>query len=477
MQTIIHLIQTTKNSIQENSSDIVKEHLLAKPLEEVLSVLLASDFLNCSLTLPLEEATMDRVTVTTWLTVFSVCHRVMGLARVHQFLLEFFLYNESAGENAKVLLGDDTPSHFIKSVINQRTYQIEEEIKHDLVLDWAARSSSANVEEKLECLNMIEFKCFEDVESLEQFKSDIRNVLFLRENNLSKCVLKVEDAIKFKQQRWDLSFSYTKDHFNMKNMRDLIYEKMRLPWPKLVGLFPNPGPGIAEKYILLNNQSLQVQGKLPKMVPLLETVNAECMLCYRSSVFFVSTADPKCPKLCQLNYDLNLTFHVLDLPETFRSINDEFNCRSSRFKICPVGQYLYIIAVDAFCPMTYDTPEKRNIFRLNLDLAIESCNQALAIENASSLRWEHFTDIPEEYLISSPNRLFNGESIKTVAVSKDLFILNDDICICFNVETKVWKEVELAPPARSNPVVFGSQTHLFILGGSCMGKHLVSGEI
>merc|ERR1712222_173806 len=85
--------------------------------------------------------------------------------------------------------------------------------------------------------------------------------------------------------------------------------------------------------------------------------------------------------------------------------------------------------------MAYDSLGKRGMFRLNLDLAIESCNQALAIENASILQWEHVTDIPEEFLVSSPNRLFNGDSIKMVGVHDSVLIL---------------------------------------IGGSCMGKHLVS---
>ena len=140
-----------------------------------------------------------------------------------------------------------------------------------------------------------------------------------------------------------------------------------------------------------------------------------------------------------------------------------------------MGSYLYLIAVDTFSPMAYDSQGKRGMFRLNLDLAIESCNQALAIENASILQWEHVTDIPEEFLISSPNRLFNGDSIKMVGVHDSVLILTDDICVEFNVARAEWKEVELAPPARSNPIVIASEDDLFIIGGSCMGKHLVSG--
>merc|ERR1711974_242288 len=92
-------------------------------------------------------------------------------------------------------------------------------------------------------------------------------------------------------------------------------------------------------------------------------------------------------------------------------------------------------------------------------------------------QWEHVTDIPEEFLISCPNRLFNGDSIKMVGVHDRLLILTDDICVEFNVATTKWKEVELAPPARSNPIVIASDNDLFIIGGSCMGKHLVSGQI
>ena len=230
------------------------------------------------------------------------------------------------------------------------------------------------------------------------------------------------------------------------------------------------------KYRLLNNSSLQLQGKLGQLGELSDRVDTESLLCYRTSLFFISTCSrDKLPSLCQQNFDLNLTFHVLDLPSALRSINDEYHCRSGQFSICRVESFLYLIAVDTFSPMAYDSQGKRGMFRINLDLAIESCNQALAIENAGLLHWEHVTDIPEEFLISSPNRLFNGDSIKMVGVEESVLILTDDICVEFNVSTSKWKEVELAPPARSNPIVIASDNDLFIIGGSCMGKHLVSG--
>ena len=31
----------------------------------------------------------------------------------------------------------------------------------------------------------------------------------------------------------------------------------------------------------------------------------------------------------------------------------------------------------------------------------------------------------------------------------------------------------MAPPARSNPIVIASDNKLIVIGGSCMGKHLV----
>ena len=475
--TIIKLTGLLEGLREGDHQAVVNGHLADNPLEDILSLLRATDFLSCSLSQLVEEATVSRVAIHTWPAIFSQCHAVMGLTRLQDFLLAFFLHQESQEEGEKVQLAGETPAHFIRAVLNQRTLNIREEDKLDLVLDWAAKNSTSAAEEKAECLSLIKLKCFEDIDTLEQLKLDLSEVQFLRHKARDGFVVDINEAITFKRQPWDLSFNFVRRQDKKQNMRDLIREKSLLPWPRLVGLFPGVGSCDSQKYELLYNSNLLVQGKLGQLSSLADTANTECMICYRTSVFFISTPQAKYPQLCQQNFDLNLAFHVLDLPTSFRSIGDEYNCRSSSFNICQVNQHLYIIAVDAFCPMTYDTPEKRGIFRINLDLAIESCNQALAVENASMLQWEHFTDIPEEYLISSPNRLFNSESIKTVGVGKDLFILNDDICVCLNIETRCWKEIELAPPARSNPVVFGSETELFILGGSCMGKHLVSGKL
>jgi len=399
---------------------------------------------------------------------------VMGLIRLQEFLLDFFLHQESDSDSEKVKLGENTPARFISAVLDQSKFPIREEAKLDLVLDWASKSESATQEEKIELLRKVKLKCVDEVDTLEQLNIDIIQVGFIDEDNKQKYLPEVCEAIAFKRQPWNLSFDYERGREKLPSMRDLIREKSSLPWPKIVGIFPRDSSN--SKYRLLNNSSLQVQGKLSQLSELSDRVNTESLLCYRSSLFFISRSENQLPSLCQQNFDLNLTLHVLDLPAALRSINDEYHRRSGQFSICQVESYLYLIAVDAFSPMAYDSQGKRGMFRINLDLAIESCNHVLAIENASLLQWEHVTDIPEEFLISSPNRLFNGDSIKMVGIERSVLILTDDICVEFDVESKTWKEVELAPPARSNPIVIGSDGHLFIIGGSCMGKHLVSGQ-
>ena len=48
--------------------------------------------------------------------------------------------------------------------------------------------------------------------------------------------------------------------------------------------------------------------------------------------------------------------------------------------------------------------------------------------------------------------------------------------VSLNITSKVWSEKELAPPARNNPIVFGSDSDLFVIGGTCIGQALVSGQ-
>ena len=473
MKRIIGLTEVLENQDERDQQDLVSHQLADVHLDHLVDLLKAADFLSCSLTPLVEEVAIERVTIDNWTNVFIACHSVMGLTRLQEFLLDFFLHQESDSDSEKVKLGENTPARFISAVLEQTKFPIREEAKLDLVLDWASKSESATQEEKIELLKKVKLKCVDEVDTLEQLNIDIIQVGFIDEDNKQKYLPEVREAITFKRQPWNLSFDYERGREKLPSMRDLIREKSNLPWPKIVGIFPRDSSN--SKYRLLNNSSLQVQGKLSQLSELSDRVNTESLLCYRSSLFFISRSENQLPSLCQQNFDLNLTFHVLDLPAALRSINDEYHRRSGQFSICQVESYLYLIAVDAFSPMAYDSQGKRGMFRINLDLAIESCNHVLAIENASLLQWEHVTDIPEEFLISSPNRLFNGDSIKMVGIERSVLILTDDICVEFDVESKTWKEVELAPPARSNPIVIGSDGHLFIIGGSCMGKHLVSG--
>ena len=492
MKRLIALTEVLESQDEREHEDLVRHHLVDIDLPALLRLLKAADFLSCSLTSLVEGEVIKLVNIENWTKVFLSCHSVMGLKTLQEFLLDFLLHQESDSDGEKVKLGEDTPVRFIKSVLEQTKFPICEEAKLDLVLDWAAKSESATQEEKIDVLGKVKLKCFDEVDTLEQLKIDIHRVDFIDEECRENYLLDINEAIEFKKQPWDLSFDYVRGREKLLDMRELLREKSNLPWPKLVGLFPRNSSN--SKYRLLNNSSLQLQGKLGRLADLSDRVDTESLLCYRTSLFFISTSEDKLPSLCQQNFDLNLTFHVLDLPSALRSINDEYHCRSGQFAICQVASYpylfftqhflkknhqvasyLYLIAVDTFSPMAYDSLGKRGMFRLNLDLAIESCNQALAIENASILQWEHVTDIPEEFLISSPNRLFNGDSIKMVGVHDSVLILTDDICVEFNVGRTEWKEVELAPPARSNPIVIASQDNLFIIGGSCMGKHLVSG--
>jgi len=474
MKRLIVLTELLESQDEREHEDLVRHHLVDIDLPALLRLLKAADFLSCSLTSLVEGEVIKLVNIENWTKVFLSCHSVMGLKTLQEFLLDFLLHQESDSDGEKVKLGEDTPVRFIKSVLEQTKFPICEEAKLDLVLDWAAKSESATEEEKIDVLGKVKLKCFDEVDTLEQLKIDIHQVDFIDEECRENYLLDINEAIEFKKQPWDLSFDYVRGREKLLDMRELLREKSNLPWPKLVGLFPRNSSN--SKYRLLNNSSLQLQGKLGRLADLSDRVDTESLLCYRTSLFFISTSEDKLPSLCQQNFDLNLTFHVLDLPSALRSINDEYHCRSGQFAICQVAGYLYLIAVDTFSPMAYDSLGKRGMFRLNLDLAIESCNQALAIENASILQWEHVTDIPEEFLISSPNRLFNGDSIKMVGVHDSVLILTDDICVEFNVGRTEWKEVELAPPARSNPIVIASQDNLFIIGGSCMGKHLVSGQ-
>ena len=473
MKRVIALTELLESQEERKHEELVGHHLAEVDLGGLLRLLKAADFLSCSVTSLVEKVAMKLVNIDNWTEVFLSCHSVMGLTTLQEFLLDFFLHQESDSDSEKVKLGEDTPARFIKAVLEQTKFPIREEAKLDLVLDWATKSESSTQDEKEEVLEKVKLKCFDEIDTLKQLKIDIGQVDFMGEERRQKYLLDVNKAIAFKKQPWDLSFNYVRGREKLSDMRELLREKSNLPWPKLVGLFPRNSQN--SKYRLLNNSSLQLQGKLGQLAELSDRVDTESLLCYRTSLFFISTSQDKLPSLCQQNFDLNLTFHVLDLPSALRSINDEYHCRSGQFSICRVESYLYLIAVDTFSPMAYDSQGKRGMFRLNLDLAIESCNQALAIENASLLQWEQVTDIPEEFLISSPNRLFNGDSIKMVGVQNSVLILTDDICVEFNVATTKWKEVELAPPARNNPIVIASDNDLFVIGGSCMGKHLVSG--
>ena len=142
--------------------------------------------------------------------------------------------------------------------------------------------------------------------------------------------------------------------------------------------------------------------------------------------------------------------------------------------ICNVENYLYLFSKDAFSKQNFDSLEKQKVYRIDLGIAIKSCNEILATTNSLLLKWEHFVDIPEIYLEDNDSSF--DYDIKAVNVGKDIFIVSNDLCISLDVLNKLWSEKELASPARNNPLVFGSDSELFVIGGTCMGQNLVSGQ-
>ena len=74
----------------------------------------------------------------------------------------------------------------------------------------------------------------------------------------------------------------------------------------------------------------------------------------------------------------------------------------------------------------FDSHDKQKVYRIDLDLAIESCNEFLATKNALLLKWEHFVDILEIYLEDNDNNF--DYDIKAVNVGR-----GDLHCICSKV--------------------------------------------
>ena len=346
MKRLIVLTELLESQDEREHEDLVRHHLVDIDLPALLRLLKAADFLSCSLTSLVEGEVIKLVNIENWTKVFLSCHSVMGLKTLQEFLLDFLLHQESDSDGEKVKLGEDTPVRFIKSVLEQTKFPICEEAKLDLVLDWAAKSESATEEEKIDVLGKVKLKCFDEVDTLEQLKIDIHQVDFIDEECRENYLLDINEAIEFKKQPWDLSFDYVRGREKLLDMRELLREKSNLPWPKLVGLFPRNSSN--SKYRLLNNSSLQLQGKLGRLADLSDRVDTESLLCYRTSLFFISTSEDKLPSLCQQNFDLNLTFHVLDLPSALRSINDEYHCRSGQFAICQVRSYPYLFFTQHF---------------------------------------------------------------------------------------------------------------------------------
>ena len=232
MKRIIGLTEVLENQDDRDQQDLVSHQLADVHLDHLVELLKAADFLSCSLTPLVEEVVIERVTIDNWTKVFIACHSVMGLTRLQEFLLDFFLHQESDSDSEKVKLGENTPARFISAVLDQSKFPIREEAKLDLVLDWASKSESATQEEKIELLRKVKLKCVDEVDTLEQLNIDIIQVGFIDEDNKQKYLPEVCEAIAFKRQPWNLSFDYERGREKLPSMRDLIREKSSLPWPK-----------------------------------------------------------------------------------------------------------------------------------------------------------------------------------------------------------------------------------------------------
>jgi len=401
-----------------------------------------------------------------WKLIYSRCHTIMGLSSILDHLFDFLLHNIATRQQEESIKNwtESASFQFMERILKQDLFEISEEIKFEFAMDWASCNQNSE-EDLLSLFSLIHFKCFKDVDMIHQADSDLSQLGFLSSENLAEISPKLKEAIEFKQTLK-----------SVENVRLLNHTKNEHPWPKLLGCASSiPRSQYGSKQLLLSNdhQNFQNTG-FNIMEALTIPLSFNCELHYRSSIFYIVYPKTNIPQLCQYNLDFKNRFHVLDLPPDLKSINDRHRNRRNLVMICNVKNYLYVFSKDAFSKMNFDSVDKLKVYRIDLDLAIESCNYNLAVENAMLLKWEHFSDIPEKYLEPGDNNF--DYDIKAVDVSEDIFIVSNDLCISLNVQTKVWSEKELAPPARNNPVVFGSDSQLFVIGGTCMGQALVSGQ-
>eukprot|EP00092_Neocalanus_flemingeri_P017676 GFUD01019121.1.p1 GENE.GFUD01019121.1~~GFUD01019121.1.p1 ORF type:complete len:669 (+),score=125.27 GFUD01019121.1:38-2044(+) len=446
-------------------------------LELRIDLLVVSDLLGFNKLKPfILKSVKKSVDSTNWKLVYSRCSTIMGLSSILDHLLNFLLHH-TANKQQHESLGNWTElvtSLFMERYLKQNVFEIPEEINFELVIDWA--SCNPDLEEDIfSLLSLIRFKIFRDVKEIQQAESDICQIGILSSENLHKISKKLKEAIEFKKTAWDFS---TTPQLSGENVRLLNNTKNENQWPKLLGCASTvPDHPRSNKLLLLNDQFQSFPNfEIITMITLIRALSYSSNLHYRSSVFYIFY--PKIfypmPQLCQFNLDFKNCFHVLDLPPELKSINDRHRNRKNLVMICNVKNYLYLFSKDAFSKKNFDSVDKLKVYRIDLDLAIESCNQTLALENALLLKWEHFSDIPEIYLESGDNNF--DYDVKAVEVGEDIFIVSNELCISLNVSTKVWSEKELAPPARNNPIVFGSDSALFVMGGTCMGQALVSGQ-
>ena len=358
----------------------------------------------------------------------------------------------------------------MERVLKQTKYDICEEVKFEILLDWMSCNSGLE-EEAAVLLSLIQFKCFKQVQDIQQAKSDLSQLNFLLSENLEEVLLRCEEAITFKQKEWNLE---ELNEVGAKNVLLLSVTKSDANWPKLLGYANHNGSHGWGEYQILNHDGLRLSGDDHCMINLRRALSYSPNISYKSSIFYIHYPITNIPQLCQFNFDFKKCFHVLDLPLAIKSINDQHKHRRNLVMVCNVDNYLYLFSKDAFSKQNFDTAEKLKVYRIDLDLVTESCNEFLGAKNALLLKWEHFTDIPEIYLEANENSF--DYDIKAVDVGKNIFIVSNDLCICFNVAEKVWTDRELSPPARNNPIVFGSGCELFVVGGTCMGQPLVSGQ-
>jgi len=405
-----------------------------------------------------------------WKLIYSRCSEIMGLSVIVDHLLDFLLHTLIDKKSMDSLSGwtELVSFHFLERILTQSKYDISEEAKFEFLMDWMSFNSGME-EKSASLLSMICFKCFNDVHDIQQAETDLAQLEILNEEHLAEIISKTREAINFKHKSWELEKS-------VEDVAHLLSSKSVTCWPKLLGFANYLGSTECGEYQLLNNGTVRLSGRntFHCMSNMRRALSYCPNISYKSSVFYIHYPKSNIPQLCQFNFDYQKCFHVLDLPLSLRSINDQHKSRSNLVMICNVGDHLYLFSKDAFSKQNFDTPEKLKVFRIDLALAVESCNEFLALKNALLLKWEHFTDIPEAYLEGNDNNF--DYDIKAVDVGEDIFIVSNDLCISLNIQSKVWSERELSPPARNNPVVLGSDSELFIIGGTCMGQPLVSGQ-